>query len=191
MNSTSPTEPILFLKPASSIIFTDEPIILPQQSHSVHHEVELGVVISKDGTHIEESQAMDYVYGYLLGLDITARDIQTEAKKQGWPWSISKGYDTFCPISEVLPISKLPDPHSVTLTLRVNGMVRQHESTNQLLFSIPQIISYISHIMSLERGDLILTGTPDGVDEIHEGDIIEASLDNLCYLKHEVIRKEP
>lgn len=189
MKTTPPSEPILFLKPPSAVIFNNEPILLPPQSVSVHHEVELGVVIGKKGAHIIESQAMKYVYGYLLGLDITARDIQSEAKKHGWPWSISKGFDTFCPISEVVPATKISDPHSLTLTLKVNGTTRQHGSTKQLLFSIPQIISYISDIMTLEKGDLILTGTPEGVGEIKDGDSIEASLEDLCYLKHEVLRK--
>lgn len=189
MKSKPHTEPILFLKPASSIIFNEQPIILPPQSQSVHHEVELGVIVGKKGAHILETQAMDFVYGYVLGLDITARDIQAIAKQKGWPWSIPKGFDTFCPISEVLPVSKIADPHNLTLTLKVNGMIRQHASTKQLLFTVPQILSFISDIMTLERGDLILTGTPEGVDEICDGDVIEASLDDLVHLKHTVIRK--
>ena len=188
MQSTPSSEPILFLKPPSAIIFNNDPIILPPQSTSVHHEVELGVVIKQKGSHITESGAMDYVYGYVLALDITARDIQSEAKKKGWPWAIPKGFNTFCPISTVVAAEDISDPHALTLTLKVNGKVRQQGSTKQLLFSISQILSYISAIMTLERGDLILTGTPEGVAEIQEGDIIEASLDNLCSLTHQVIR---
>ena len=188
MKSQPSSEPVLFLKPRSSVIFNNEPIVLPPQSRSVHHEVELGVVIAKTGSNIKESETKEYIYGYLLGLDITARDLQSAAKKQGHPWAIPKGFNTFCPLSIVIPASEISDPHSLILSLKVNGETRQHASTKQLLFSISEILSYISWIMTLELGDLILTGTPEGVAEIKKDDIVEASLSDHCYIKHKVTR---
>jgi acylpyruvate hydrolase len=188
MESNPHKEPILFLKPKSSIIFNNDTIILPPQSQSIHHEIELGIVIGKKGSNISESKAIDHIYGYLLALDLTARDIQSEAKKHGWPWSIPKGFDTFCPISEVIKKSVFPDPTSVELKLLVNGELRQHGTTKDLIFTLPFIISFISKIMTLEKGDLILTGTPEGVNEIKDGDVLKASINNILKLEHTVKR---
>jgi acylpyruvate hydrolase len=129
------------------------------------------------------------VLGYLVALDITARDIQAVAKKNGWPWAIAKGFDTFAPISDAVIKEKVPDPLNLDLMLRINGVVKQRANTNQMIYSIERIVSFISEIMTLEPGDLILTGTPEGVGEIKEGDVLEAQLDRLCSLtvdvKHE------
>ena len=182
MQSEVPAEPILFLKPESSIIFSHQSIILPKMSTSVHYEIELGIVIGKQGKHIPEHKAMDYVFGYVVALDVTARDIQTVAKKKGWPWSIAKGFDTFAPISDVVLASPDIDPHHQQLILTVNGSIKQQSNTKYLSHSIPAILSFISQVMTLKRGDLILTGTPEGVGELHDGDTIEAKLGNLCSL---------
>lgn len=176
-------EPILFLKPESSVIFNNETIKLPKLSKCVHHEVELGVVIGKNGKKIKEDVAMDHVLGYLVALDITARDIQSIAKKNGWPWSIAKGFDTFTPISDVVLKNKIPDPLKLDIKLKVNGRLKQESNTKNMIYSIEQIIIFISKIMTLKKGDLILTGTPEGVGEIFENDVIEASLENYCTLK--------
>lgn len=182
MNSKVTEEPLLFLKPASSVIFNHETIIIPSISKCLHHEVELGIIIGKNGKKISEEKAMLNVLGYLVGLDITARDIQTIAKKNGWPWTIAKGFDTFAPLSDVVLKEKVLNPQNLEITLRINGVIKQKANTNQLIYTIAQIISYISKIMTLERGDLILTGTPEGVGEIKDGDILEAELDSLCSL---------
>ena len=190
MNAKTPDEPLLFLKPESSVIFNNESIIIPKMSKCLHHEVELGVVIGKDGKNITQDNAMDHVLGYLVGLDITARDIQSVAKKNGWPWSIAKGFDTFTPISDIVLKKEVPNPHNLDLTLKVNRELKQQSNTRYMIFSIERIIEFISKIMTLKRGDLILTGTPEGVGEITEGDIIEANLGDICLLKVDVKRDQ-
>ena len=186
MQSEIPKEPLLFLKPESAVIFNNGTIIIPKMSSNLHHEVELGVVIEKTCKNISQNNALDYVLGYLVGLDITARDIQTEAKKKGWSWAISKGFDTFAPISDVVLKKEIPDPNNLDIILKINGETRQHSNTKNMMFSVEWIIEYISEIMTLKRGDLILTGTPEGVGEIHESDILEAQLGTSCYLKVDV-----
>jgi 2-keto-4-pentenoate hydratase/2-oxohepta-3-ene-1,7-dioic acid hydratase in catechol pathway len=189
MNTVVTEDPLLFLKPTSSVIFDHETIIIPKRSQCLHHEVELGIILGKKGKHISEENARQYILGYLVALDITARDIQAVAKKNGWPWAIAKGFDTFAPISDAVTKEKVPHPQNLNLTLRINGVVKQCGNTDQMMYSVERIISFISEIMTLERGDLILTGTPEGVGEIKEGDVLEAQLDSVCSLtvdvKHE------
>jgi 2-keto-4-pentenoate hydratase/2-oxohepta-3-ene-1,7-dioic acid hydratase in catechol pathway len=155
-------------------------------SSCLHHEVELGIVIGKNARHISEEHAMEYVLGYLAALDITARDIQSTAKKNGWPWTIAKGFDTFAPLSNVVLKEKIPQPQNLDLELKINGVVKQHSNTKHMIYSLERIISFISDIMTLKRGDLILTGTPEGVGEINEGDVLEARLGTLCKLTVDV-----
>ena len=190
MNTTVTKDPLLFLKPASSVIFNHQTIVIPQMSKCLHHEVELGIIIGKKGKQINEEKALQHVLGYLVALDITARDIQSVAKKNGWPWAIAKGFDTFTPISDAALKEKISDPQNLDLELKINGSIKQRENTNQMIYSMERIISFISEIMTLERGDLILTGTPEGVGEIKEGDVLEARLGSLCSLtvdvKHEL-----
>jgi len=183
MNSNVTDEPLLFLKPASSVIFDGESIIIPKVSNCLHHEVELGVVIGKKCKNVKERDAMQYVLGYLLGLDITARDIQSEAKRNGWPWGIAKGFDTFAPISSVVLKEKVSDPHDLNISLMINDKVRQKSNTSYMIYSIGRIIEFISSVMTLEVGDLILTGTPGGVAEIKSGDVLKAELGDICTLR--------
>ncbi len=182
MHTNVTEDPLIFLKPASSIIFNGDSIRIPKMSNCLHHEVELGVVIGKKCKNASKEEALDYVLGYLLALDITARDIQAEAKKNGWPWGIAKGFDTFAPISDVLLKNKTIDPNNLELSLSVNGTLRQKANTNQMIFSVEEIIAFISSIMTLEKGDLIMTGTPEGVGELASDDEVEAKLGELCSL---------
>jgi acylpyruvate hydrolase len=123
---------------------------------------------------------------------MTARCLQNDAKAKGLPWTVAKGYDTFCPVSRFISKTELPDPHNATLWLKVNGKQRQHGSTSMMLFRIPQLISHISTIMTLNHGDLILTGTPEGVGQVLPGDVIEAGLDSLVSMTFPVVaRVEP
>jgi acylpyruvate hydrolase len=186
MNATITEDPLLFLKPTSSVIFDNGTIIIPKQSQCLHHEVELGIILGKKGKNICEENAMHSVLGYLVALDITARDIQSVSKKNGWPWAIAKGFDTFAPISDAVTKEKVPDPQNLDLMLTINGVVKQSANTNQMIYTIERIISFISEIMTLEPGDLILTGTPEGVGEIKEGDVLEAQLDRICSLTVDV-----
>jgi 2-keto-4-pentenoate hydratase/2-oxohepta-3-ene-1,7-dioic acid hydratase in catechol pathway len=186
MNTKVTEDPLLFLKPTSSVIFHHGTIKIPKQSQCLHHEVELGVIIGKKGKHIPEKHALRHILGYLVALDITARDIQSNAKKNGWPWAIAKGFDTFAPLSDAVLKEKVPQPHDLDLVLKINGVVKQSANTNQMVYSLERIISFISDIMTLERGDLILTGTPEGVGALKEGDVLEASLGSLCFLTVDV-----
>ena len=188
MNTEATKNPLLFLKPASSVIFNGESIVIPKMSNCLHHEVELGVVIGKKCKNISREEALDYVLSYLLALDITARDIQSEAKKNGWPWSVAKGFDTFAPISEVVLKENVSNPNNLDLSLKINGKVTQSSNTKNMIYSVERIIEFISEVMTLERGDLILTGTPEGVGEIAEGDTIEAKLGDICSLRVNVGR---
>jgi 2-keto-4-pentenoate hydratase/2-oxohepta-3-ene-1,7-dioic acid hydratase in catechol pathway len=182
MNTKVTETPLLFLKPASSVIFTGNSIVMPSISKSVHHEVELCIIISKKCSKVKREDAMNYVLGYCLGLDITARDIQTIAKKNGWPWGIAKGFDTFAPISSVVLKDKIKNPQNLDICLKVNGEVRQSSNTKYMIYTIEEIIEFISSIMTLEPGDMIMTGTPEGVAEIKKGDKLEANLGDICFL---------
>jgi acylpyruvate hydrolase len=182
MNASIPPNPVIFLKPSSAVIFSGESIIYPSQTHCIHHEIELGVVIGNKGTAIPIEEASGHIMGYCIGLDITARDLQIEAKKQGLPWTISKGFDTFLPISEIVDKKDVEDAQNIRLELRVNNEIRQQDSTAHMRWTVSELISHISKIMTLEKGDLILTGTPRGVSEIHKGDIIHAITDIPCDL---------
>lgn len=188
MKSQVPEEPIIFLKPPSSLIGPDEYIILPKKSKNVHHEVELAVIIGKGGKNIEVKDAMSHVLGYTILLDITARDLQDEAKKRGLPWTLAKGFDTFAPIGpRVMPAGEM-DPHNLEIGLKVNGEIRQKGNTRDMIFRVPEIISYISQIMTLEPGDIIATGTPAGVGKIEDGDEIEAWIEGIGVLRERVKR---
>lgn len=186
LNNAVPTKPLLFLKPPTSLISEGTPICVPKGSESIHHEVELGIVIGKDGSAIPEEKALEHVNGYLLALDMTERDLQSEAKKKGHPWLLAKCWDTFCPISEVLPKDSIQDLSNVGINLSVNGALQQNGNTKDMIFSVPFLISHISRITKLERGDIILTGTPSGVGPVRNGDVIECALEGITKMKFEV-----
>lgn len=179
MGSETTVEPDFFLKPPTTVIRDGENIVIPKESKEVHHEVELAVIIGKAGRNIEKERAMEHVLGYSILIDVTARDIQAEAKKQGRPWTIAKGYDTFAPMSKIIPKSEVNDPHDLNIWLKVNGEIRQESNTKMMIYSINKIIASISNVMTLEPGDIIATGTPAGVSQIMPGDKIEAGIDSL------------
>jgi 2-keto-4-pentenoate hydratase/2-oxohepta-3-ene-1,7-dioic acid hydratase in catechol pathway len=176
LNFDVPNSPVIFLKPASAIIHQGEQIIIPEISKDVHHEIELTVLIGKTGKNIPRESALQYVAGYGVGLDMTMRDIQFEAKKKGLPWSLAKGFDTAAPVSEFITPVMTGDPATFNLQLKINGKIRQSSNTSKLIFPVETIISYISQFMTFERGDIIYTGTPEGVSRIDHGDKLEAVL---------------
>ncbi|KAG7093013.1 hypothetical protein E1B28_009311 [Marasmius oreades] len=168
LSNTAPKEPFFFLKPTSSYVQSGGQIEIPR-GVIVHHEVELGVVIGKRGRDITQSQAEDYISGYALAIDMTARNVQDEVKKLGLPWSTAKGFDTFTPIGTFIPKSEIQDPHDLLLTLtvrflfpfpspcsvqffllQINGTIKQHGSTSDMISRIPRLIEHISSIMTLE-----------------------------------------
>lgn len=187
MKSEPPKEPYFFIKPSTSIVHDGGAIVIPSQSKNVHHEVELAVVIGKTATRVQKARAMEHVSAYAVLLDMTARDIQDEAKKAGRPWSAAKGFDTFAPVSAAVPAGRFPDPHKLEIWLKVNGEFRQKGSTSQMIYDIPTVIEYVSHIMTLEPGDLIATGTPEGVGPVKAGDVVEAGIEGVGTLKVKVV----
>ncbi|KAJ1903067.1 Acylpyruvase fahd1, mitochondrial [Coemansia sp. S100] len=176
LGNAVPTAPFFFLKPTSSYVASPGKIEIPQGC-VVHHEVELGVVIGKRGRDIQAADAFEYISGYALALDLTARNLQDEAKKKGLPWSAAKGFDTFTPVGPFIPANKIPDPHNVRLWIEVAGQIRQNGVTDAMIFQIPQLIEHVSSIMTLEEGDLVLTGTPKGVGPIQPGELVVAGLE--------------
>lgn len=147
------------------------------------------MVIGKEGRDIPKSAALSHIGGYALALDMTARNLQSEAKKKGHPWSVAKGYDTFCPISRFIPPGQL-DPDNCTLWLHVDGQPKQRGSTRDMVFPIPDLISFISNIFTLEAGDLVLSGTPEGVGPVLAGQTITAGIEGLLEMKFPVVAKE-
>ncbi len=187
MNSERTEEPVIFLKPNSALHDIYKPIPIPRNMGSVHHEIELAVCIGRDGKHIPRADAMDYVEGYGLALDLTLRDVQSAAKQKGLPWALAKGFDRACPVSEFVYKEQSGEVNNLSLRLMVNGAVRQESNTKQMLFGIDEIIAYVSRFISLLPGDIILTGTPAGVGPLQNGDSIEASIDNIAQVSTSVI----
>jgi 2-keto-4-pentenoate hydratase/2-oxohepta-3-ene-1,7-dioic acid hydratase in catechol pathway len=188
MNRDVPDEPMVFLKPPSALIRTGEAVELPPQSDEVHHEVELVVAIGKEGKRIAREDALDHVSGYAVGLDMTARDLQTAAKERRHPWSVAKGFDTFAPLGPLTPAPEIDDPQDLTLRLTVNGEVRQEASTEHLIFPVHELVHYCSQIFTLSPGDLLYTGTPSGVGPVKEGDELEATATGMEPLRVSVQR---
>jgi 2-keto-4-pentenoate hydratase/2-oxohepta-3-ene-1,7-dioic acid hydratase in catechol pathway len=186
MHDEVPETPVIFLKPPSALLNNGEAILIPAISREVHHEVELVVALGKGGKRIPRSRAYDHVLGYGVGLDMTLRDLQKEAKKKGLPWTVAKGFDTSAPLSEIIPAAAIGDPHGVTISCSVNGTVRQQTSTGRMVFRVDQIIEFLSSIFTLEAGDLIFTGTPEGVGEVRAGDTVEAELHGFATISHSV-----
>ncbi len=179
MQGRMPTEPMLFFKPATAIVREGAAIVLPPFTSDVHHEVELVLVIGKDMRHVGEDDVASHLAGYAVGLDLTARDIQRKAKKEGKPWAIAKGFDGSAPVSDVCPAGEA-EPADLLVELRVNGELRQSGRTSDMIFGIPKLLSFMSSIFTLERGDLIFTGTPSGVASLAAGDLLEASVENVA-----------
>ena len=179
-NSEIPTTPLLFLKPPSSVIGHMQTIYLPPQSQQVDHEAELVVVIGKRGRWVQPTDAADYIYGYTVGNDVTARDLQ----RRDGQWTRSKGFDTFCPLGPWIDTEF--DPTDAMVTCHVNGVLRQMASTHDMIFHIDQVIAFASSIMTLDVGDVIMTGTPAGISPLNPGDIVEVTIDGLGKLRNTV-----
>ena len=176
MKSDVPGSPVIFLKPPTAIVADGGTVVIPSISKDVHHEVELTVLIGQGGKNIPREFAFEYVAGYGVGLDMTLRDVQAEAKKKSLPWTLAKGFDTSAPLSEFVPASSVKDPHVLDLQLSVNGSVRQKSNTRHFIFQVDELISYISKIITLERGDVLFTGTPEGVAQVKSGDKLKGQL---------------
>jgi 2-keto-4-pentenoate hydratase/2-oxohepta-3-ene-1,7-dioic acid hydratase in catechol pathway len=177
-----PERPLIFLKPSTSVIGDGDAIVLPQQSRRVEHEAEIGVVIGARTKAVSEAEAMYAIVGFVPLNDVTARDLQ----KIDVQFTRSKGFDTFCPIGRMVPALGL-DWRSLEIICRVNGQMRQHGSAMDMVFDIPLLISFISKIMTLEPGDVIATGTPEGVGPLNAGDIVDVELAGLGRVRNPVV----
>jgi 2-keto-4-pentenoate hydratase/2-oxohepta-3-ene-1,7-dioic acid hydratase in catechol pathway len=182
-NVEVPKIPLIFLKPPSSILDPGGTIILPPQSTQVEHEAELVVVIGKRGRDITPEKAKEYIYGYTVGNDVTARDLQ----RSDGQWTRGKGFDTFCPFGPWIETDF--DPSDAIVTCKVNGQPRQMASTRDMVFSVNQLIAFISSVMTFEPGDLIFTGTPAGVGPLLPGDKVEVEIEGLGKLVNTVKAK--
>jgi 2-keto-4-pentenoate hydratase/2-oxohepta-3-ene-1,7-dioic acid hydratase in catechol pathway len=183
-----PSEPVTFLKPNSAVVPSGSIVKIPvingkPISDNLQNETEIVVAIGKKGKDIEEIFAGEYIYGYAIGLDLTLRDIQSNAKKNGQPWSIAKGFYGSAPVSDIIKADEIPDVKNMDFELRINGRLRQSGNSGEMIFKINKLISYISHIFSLEKGDLIFTGTPEGISKLSPLDVLEAELCGLVKLK--------
>lgn len=178
-----PVEPILFIKPSTSVIGLNDDIIYPPQTENLHYEAELVIVIGKKAKNVKKEDAYDYVLGYTAGNDITARDLQS---KDG-QWSRSKGFDTFCPLGPWIE-TDIKDPNNLGIKLTLNGETRQDSNTSQLVFKCAELIEYLSSIMTLLPGDVIMTGTPAGIGAMQHGDQVEVSIEGIGTLVNTVAK---
>jgi len=183
MGTPVPDEPIFFLKPSTAILLGGGTIRLPSQSSRVEVETELAVILGHGGSGVRAKDAMALVAGYAVFFDITARDLQTKARKEGSPWTAAKGFDTFAPMSEPVPADRVTDPHALPIRTEVNEVVRQDSSTSQMVFKIPQLLEAASQIMTLEPGDILATGTPAGVWPIASGDTLDGEIPGVGRLR--------
>jgi 2-keto-4-pentenoate hydratase/2-oxohepta-3-ene-1,7-dioic acid hydratase in catechol pathway len=184
LGNPSPKEPLIFLKPPSALIGDGEPIVLPRMSQRVEHEGEIAVVIGARLTRVSDRQALEGVAGITCANDVTARDLQ----KTDGQWTRAKGFDSFCPVGpRVIPLKEAGDLGKLEVRCRVNGQERQHGKAADMTFPVPMLLSYISQIMTLEPGDLVLTGTPAGVGPLAAGDVVEVEIPQVGVLRNPVV----
>ncbi|MEJ6815289.1 MAG: fumarylacetoacetate hydrolase family protein [Octadecabacter sp.] len=171
--------PIFFMKPNSAVVASGTTIPYPFATNNLHHEVELVVVMKRGGADISESDALDHIYGYAVGNDLTRRDVQAAAKAKGNPWDMAKGFDNSAVIGVVHPVSEVGHPTSGAVNCTVDGEARQSGDLTQMIWSVPEIIATLSKLVTLEAGDVIMTGTPSGVGPIAAGQTCVCSIEGL------------
>eukprot|EP00741_Cyanophora_paradoxa_P008364 tig00001302_g8091.t1 len=191
MKAEKPKEPILFLKPTTSYVSQGGKVEIPAACKDLHHEVELGVVIGETCRDVRQADAERHIAGYTCLLDMTARDIQNAAKNKGLPWTVAKGYDSFTPMSEFIEKGRVRDPHDLELYCFVDNELRQKGNTRDMIFKIPELVAYISSIMTLEPGDVIATGTPEGVGQVKAGQVMRAGITGLVEISFPVVDRRP
>ncbi len=186
LNNAIPTEPVFFMKPDTALLKDGEPFYYPEFTKDLHHEIEIVIKINKVGKHIEEQFAHKYYEEIGLGIDFTARDLQAKAKEKGLPWEKAKAFDGSAPIGKFIHKSQLGDLANIDFELKINGTSKQIGNTKDLLFSFDQIISYVSKFVTLKVGDLIYTGTPEGVGAVNIGDKLQGFVKGDLFLEFEV-----
>lgn len=182
LGNALPERPLIFLKPPSAVIASGEPILLPSTSSQVEFEGEIGLILGRRLRRATEREATDAITGICPVNDVTARDLQ----KLDGQWARGKGYDTFCPVGPVAPLTTPLD--AIEIVTRLNGEVRQRATSADMIFAIPEVLAYISAFMTLEPGDLVLTGTPEGVGPLSPGDVVEVEISGVGILQNPVTR---
>ncbi|MGA0795260.1 MAG: fumarylacetoacetate hydrolase family protein [Quisquiliibacterium sp.] len=191
MGFTGREPPFFFMKPADALVIIDEgktgEMPYPSVTKDLHHEMELVVAIGKGGKNIKAADAAAHIYGYALGLDMTRRDLQGEAKKQGRPWEVGKAFDHSAPIGPIVPAAQAGDVNNADISLTVNGTVRQSSNVSKLIWNIAETIEHLSALWELKPGDLIFSGTPEGVAAVVAGDLLEGKVAGVGTLKVKVV----
>ncbi|MES2134593.1 MAG: fumarylacetoacetate hydrolase family protein [Bacteroidota bacterium] len=181
-----PTEPVFFMKPDTALLKDGEPFYYPDFTKDLHHEIEMVIKISKVGKHIDEQFAHKYYDEIGLGIDFTARDLQAKAKEKGLPWEKAKAFDGSAPLGKFVPKTQLGNLSDIGFELKINGELRQKGNTSDLLFSFDKIIAYVSKFVTLKVGDLIYTGTPEGIGPVKIGDKLQGYVGGELFLEFEV-----
>lgn len=179
--------PVFFSKPVNAIVINNQAVAYPQATSNLHYEVELVVALASGGKDIGAAESLSCVYGYAVGIDLTRRDLQAAAKKQGGPWDIAKGFDQSAPISSIIPVIEAQSPEQTRIVLEVNGEIRQDASTADMIWKVPEIICELSKFYELKAGDLIYTGTPSGVAAVNVGDHLQACIDDIGELEVDIV----
>ena len=177
--------PFFFAKPANSVVPNGGNLPFPSATEDLHHEIELVVALGEGGSDLNASDALSLVFGYAVGLDMTRRDMQAEAKKTGRPWDMAKGFDLSAPTSAIRPVSEIGHPERGSIWLRINDELRQQGDLGQQIWKVPETIAYLSTLVELRPGDLIMTGTPKGVGPVHRGDRLVGHIDGVGDLEVE------
>jgi fumarylpyruvate hydrolase len=183
--------PVFFTKPADALVPAGSDVPYPPGTKNLHHEVELVVALHRGGARIPVATALEHVYGYAVGNDLTRRDLQAVAKASGQPWDMAKGFDASAQMSRIHPVAQFGHSSTGAIWLKVNGVQRQHSTLEQMIWSVPEIISGLSALVELQPGDLIYTGTPDGVGPLVPGDVVTAGIDGLDELEFRVTAGSP
>lgn len=171
--------PFFFMKPADAVVPTRSRLPFPTQTSELHHEIELVVALAEGGQDIEEEKALDHVFGYAVGLDMTRRDMQAVAKRASRPWDMAKGFDHSAPTGPIRAVADIGHPSDGAIWLRINGELRQEGDLAQQIWKVPETISYLSTLVALRPGDLVMTGTPQGVGRVERGDRLEGHVDGV------------
>jgi fumarylpyruvate hydrolase len=179
--------PFFFMKPADALLMNDADMPYPPQSTQLHHEMEMVVAIGEGGANIAEADALKHVWGYAAGLDMTRRDLQNAAKKEGKPWDMGKGFDWSAPIGLMVPASKIGHPAKGLIELKVNGKVRQTSDLSKMIWDVPEMIAYLSGLVKLAPGDLIYSGTPENVAAVERGDLLEGIVEGVGSVKTRIV----
>lgn len=178
LNNEVPSEPVIFMKPDTAVLKDNKPFFIPDFSNNIHYEAELVFKITRLGKHIEPGFAHKYVTEVTVGVDFTARDIQDELKKKGLPWERAKAFDSSAVLGKFKPLENMPDPENIRFRLQKNGTDVQNGESRLMIFKLPQLISFVSRYFILKTGDLLFTGTPEGVGKVEPGDTLTGFLED-------------